>query len=74
VSPEQERWAEALAIDRMHADQAEAFIAERVGALAISGDSHGIARWKAISRRLDQLRGRDRQPGSDRDAAAGPPN
>jgi hypothetical protein len=56
VSAEQERWAEALAIDRQYGDQAHVHIAERIGALAVQGDLAGVQRWKQIAARLDQLR------------------
>lgn len=56
MTPDRERWAEALAIERQHGDQAHRIIAERIGALALKGDSEGIARWKAIATRLDALR------------------
>jgi hypothetical protein len=55
VSPEQERWAEALAVDRQYGDQAHVHIAERIGALAVEGDMAGVQRWKQIAARLDQL-------------------
>lgn len=55
MTPEQERWAEAIAIQWLHGEFAPLHVAERIGALAITGDSAGIARWKAIAARLDQL-------------------
>lgn len=55
MTPDQERWAEALAVERHHGEDAASFVAERVGALA--GDTEGIKRWKEIATRLDQLRG-----------------
>lgn len=53
--PDQERWAEALAVQRVYGDKAAAHVAERIGALAVSGDQDGIDRWIEIARRLDQL-------------------
>ena len=58
VTPEQERWAEALAIERRCGAQAIEHIAERVTALAVAGDDAGVARWIAIAGRFDQLRDR----------------
>lgn len=55
ITAEQERWAEALAVQRLHGDHARRHVAERIGALALAGDVAGIERWKAIARRLDQL-------------------
>jgi hypothetical protein len=56
VTPEQERWAEALAIDQLHGDQAHVHIAERVGAMAAEGDIAGMERWCQIAAKLDKLR------------------
>ena len=55
MTPEQERWAEALAVHRMYGEKAAAHVADRIGALAIVGNQDGIDRWKAIARRLDLL-------------------
>ena len=56
MSPDHERWAEALAIERQHGDQAPVFLAERLGALALTGDDAGVERLKQIASKLDQLR------------------
>lgn len=53
---EWELWACAYEIERQHGDRAPLFVAERIGALALSDDVDGIAHWKEIARRLDQLR------------------
>jgi len=53
---DRELWACALQVERQHGDNATRFVAERIGALAISGDEQGIATWKAIAERLDKLR------------------
>lgn len=55
MSPEEERWAEALAIQRLHGDVAPVWVAERIGALALAGDQAGFERFRAIARRLDKL-------------------
>lgn len=52
---EQDRWAEALAVDRLHGPRAPLHVAERIGALALTSDLAGIARWKEIAVRLDLL-------------------
>jgi hypothetical protein len=56
MTPQQERWAEALMVERQHGDDAPRVIAERIGALAANGDFDGVARWRAIAERLTQLR------------------
>lgn len=54
---EQERWAEALAIDRQFGERAPVHVAERIAALALQDDEEGVNRWVQIAARLDQLRG-----------------
>ena len=55
MTPDEERWAEALAVQRRHGEDAPVFIAERIGTLALEGDLSGIRRWKEIAARLDAL-------------------
>lgn len=57
MTPDQERWAEALAIERMHGADAPRWIAERVAALASAGDLAGVTRFREIAGKLDQLAG-----------------
>jgi hypothetical protein len=47
--------AEALAIQRWQGDRAAVWIAERIGALANSGDVAGVERFRSIAIRLDEL-------------------
>lgn len=56
MTPGQERWAEALAIDRQYGERASIHVAERVAALALQNDEEGVNRWMQIAARLDQLR------------------
>lgn len=56
MMPDRERWAEALAIERLHGERAALWIAERIGALALAGDADGVARFKQIALKLDQMR------------------
>ena len=44
---------------KQHGERAPIFVAERIGALALAGDEAGVATWKAIAARIDQLSGRD---------------
>lgn len=50
-----ELWSAANMVLREHGDQAPRFVAERIGALAIDGDTAGIEVWRAIAARLDAL-------------------
>ena len=56
MTPNAERWAEALAIERRYGDCASAHIARRIEALAMSGDTAGVDRWREIAERYDRLR------------------
>lgn len=55
MTPDQERWAEALAIERLHGERAALWIAERIGALALAGDADGVVRFKQIAAKLETL-------------------
>ncbi len=61
MTQDEERWAEALAVERQHGAGGAAFITERIGALALAGDEAGLERWKAIASRYDQLLAGGRQ-------------
>jgi len=56
MTSERELWACALAVEHQHGAGASAFIAERIGALAMAGDVAGLKRWKAIATCLDVMR------------------
>ncbi|MGN6538029.1 MAG: DUF6961 family protein [Mesorhizobium sp.] len=56
MNPDQERWAEALAVERQHGDDAPRLIAERIGELALVGDMDGVLRWREIASKLDEIR------------------
>lgn len=53
---EWELFAAAEHVRKEHGDKAPAFIAERIGALALAGDAAGVATWKAIAARSEALR------------------
>ena len=55
MTPDQERWAEAVAIERQHGAMAPMWIAERIGALALAGDFAGVARFREIAVKYEQL-------------------
>ena len=52
MTPDQERMAEALAVERVHRARAPSYVAERIRALALAGDIAGVERWQAIAARL----------------------
>ncbi|WP_294260787.1 hypothetical protein [uncultured Sphingomonas sp.] len=55
MTPDEERWAEALLIERQHGERAAMHVAKRIGALVLAGDEAGVTRWKEIALRLDRL-------------------
>lgn len=55
MTQDEERWAEAILAQRIHGDRAPVWVAERIGALAASGQVAGVERFKAIAYRLDHL-------------------
>ncbi|WP_347270195.1 DUF6961 family protein [Rhizorhabdus histidinilytica] len=55
MSPDEERLAEALAIRRMYGEGAPAFVAARIGALALARDRAGVERFMAIAAKLDEI-------------------
>lgn len=59
MSPDEERVAEALAVQRLHGANARIFVATRIGALALAGDADGVARWRAIAHKLAALPARE---------------
>lgn len=61
MTPEEESWAEALAIERFHGDQAPLHAANQIGVRAVLGDTEGVACWKLIAVKLDALRSGRRQ-------------
>jgi hypothetical protein len=50
-----ELWAAANLVVEQHGDRAPMFVAERIVALTLKGDAAGIATWKAVASRIDQL-------------------
>lgn len=55
VTPDQERWAEATAVQRLHGDSAQAHVAERIADLLLKGDQAGVERWCEIGARVAEL-------------------
>lgn len=55
MTPGQFRWAEALALEKLHGEAAPYFVAERIGALTLAGDPVGVEQLSQIADRLDAL-------------------
>jgi hypothetical protein len=54
-STDEERWAEALAIERIHGDSAHSWVIDRITQLGADRDHAGVARFMEIIDRLDKL-------------------
>jgi hypothetical protein len=50
-----ELWAVADATLKSLGVEAPVFVATRIGALALAGDADGVAAWREVARRMDQL-------------------
>jgi hypothetical protein len=55
MTADQERWAEAAMVQRLHGDGASAHVADRIAALLLAGDQAGGERWCEIGARLAEL-------------------
>ncbi|TXC67712.1 hypothetical protein FSZ31_12070 [Sphingorhabdus soli] len=62
MTPQQELWACASTVLSQHGGDAPLFVANRIGELALAGDTDGIRVWKAIAARIDQLTKADPTP------------
>jgi hypothetical protein len=52
---EWELWACASSVLKTHGDNAPSYVAQQIGALALSDDAEGITAWQEIARRIEQL-------------------
>ena len=50
-----ELWGCAAEVLRQHGANAPLHVAERIGALALAGDTDGLETWKAIASRVSKL-------------------
>lgn len=55
MASDHEMWAIALKVEQDHGSEGPRHIAERIGAAAIAGDWDGVALWKAVAVKYDQL-------------------
>ncbi|HCB75694.1 MAG TPA: hypothetical protein DEP91_05895 [Sphingomonas bacterium] len=62
MTPDEESWSEALAVERQCGEAAAAHIAQLITALALAGDNAGVARGIEIAVRLDALDQRPERP------------
>lgn len=62
MTPEEERLAEALAVERAYGGGAGDFVIARIDALEAEGDRAGVQRWLEIAGWLIRLRHREGPP------------
>ena len=55
LTREHELWGMALMLLRQHGNQAPIVVAERIERLASEGKEEGVALWKDVARRVDQM-------------------
>ncbi|WP_420006877.1 DUF6961 family protein [Tsuneonella aeria] len=56
MTRDQKLWAIALWLERTHGDESPAHIAQEVARLAKAGDLPGVAMWRQVAERYNQLR------------------
>ena len=62
MTADQERWAETVAIERVHGGRAAPWVAERMDILALAWDAAEVERFREIAARLDGLPARRETP------------
>ncbi len=55
LTREQELWGMALWVEKAHGDRGPDFIAEKIVALARSGEEDGARLWRDVAHRFDSL-------------------
>ena len=55
LNRDQELWAVALWVEKNHGEEGPAYIAQQIQRLSNEGDEAGIATWKTVAERFDQL-------------------
>ena len=55
MNRDQQLWGVALWVEREHGDDGPAYIADQVTCLALIGDVSGVAMWRKVAERYDQL-------------------
>ena len=55
LNRDQELWAVALWVEKHHGEEGPAYIAQQIQRLSNEGDEAGIATWKTVAERLEQL-------------------
>ena len=56
LTRDQELWGVALWVEKNHGDGGPFYIASQVERLASKGDEAGVAMWRTVADRFDQLR------------------
>jgi hypothetical protein len=63
LTRDQEMWGVALWVEKNQGESGPIYIASQIERLAIEGDEAGVAMWRTVAKRFEQLR---QVPESDR--------
>jgi hypothetical protein len=63
LTRDQELWGIALWVEKNHGESGPKYVASQIERLALEGDEAGLAMWRTVAERTDQLR---QTPESDR--------
>lgn len=55
LNRDQELWGVALWVEKNHGENGPTFIAQQIERLALEGDEAGVAMWRTVAERFDQL-------------------
>ncbi len=56
LTRDQELWGVALWVEKNHGESGPTYIASQIERLALEGDEAGVAMWRTVAERFDQLR------------------
>jgi hypothetical protein len=62
IAREQELWGRALWVEKQHGEDGRLYIAQQQDRLLAEGDLEGMAMWRDVALRFDQLR--EKKPGN----------
>lgn len=55
LTRDQELWGVTLWVEKNHGENGPTFIAQQIERLALEGDEAGVAMWRTVAERFDQL-------------------
>ena len=55
LTRDQELWGIALWVEKNHGESGPRYVASQIERLALEGDEAGVAMWRTVAERFDQL-------------------